>query len=73
MLDSVDGLTGLPIPLPAGTYKLVATGNAVRDASLEVSLSFVGQASSAPEPEAITMLAVGLGTMAMVLRRRRAG
>jgi hypothetical protein len=73
LLDSVDSLTRLPIPLPAGTYKVVATGTAVRDVSFDVSLGFVGQVSSAPEPEAVIMLAMGLATLALVSRRRRPG
>jgi hypothetical protein len=72
-LDSVDSVTGLPLPLPAGTYKLVATGVAVRDVSFDVSLSFIGDpgARVVSEPETIFVLIPGLATVAFALRRKR--
>lgn len=53
--------------LGPGTYTLVATGNAVRDASLDISLSF---AAPIPEPATYGMLLAGLGVVAMLARRR---
>lgn len=47
-----------------GTYTLKATGNAVRDASLDVAISFV------PEPSTYGMLLAGLGVVALLARRR---
>ena len=73
VLDSVDSVSGLAVPLPAGTYKLVAVGNAIRDVSFDITLRFDGLASPAPEPGIIAMLAAGLGAMAWVLKRRRTG
>ena len=54
--------------LGPGTYTLVATGNAVRDASLDISLSFT---PAIPEPATYGMLLGGLGVLAFVARRRR--
>lgn len=54
--------------LGPGVYTLVATGNAVRDASLDISLSFT---PAIPEPATWGMLIGGLGVLAMVARRRR--
>jgi PEP-CTERM motif len=54
--------------LGPGTYTLVATGNAVRDASLDISLSFV---TAVPEPATWGMLLGGLGMLAAAARRRR--
>ncbi|GGX86161.1 PEP-CTERM sorting domain-containing protein [Massilia dura] len=54
--------------LGPGTYTLVATGNAVRDASLDISLSF---APPVPEPATYAMLLGGFGVLAMLARRRR--
>lgn len=53
--------------LGPGTYTLLATGNAVRDASLDISLSFT---APIPEPAAYGMLLAGLGIVAMLARRR---
>lgn len=54
--------------LGPGTYTLVATGNAVRDASLDISLSFT---TPIPEPATYAMLIGGFGVLAMLARRRR--
>jgi hypothetical protein len=54
--------------LGPGTYTLVATGSAVRDASLDISLSVT---SPVPEPDAYGMLLAGFGVLAMLARRRR--
>jgi hypothetical protein len=54
--------------LNPGTYTLVATGNVVRDASLDISLSFT---TPVPEPAAYGMLLSGLGALAMLARQRR--
>ncbi|TWI69237.1 putative secreted protein [Pseudoduganella lurida] len=54
--------------LGPGTYTLVATGNAVRDGAIDISLSFT---SPIPEPATYGMLAGGLGVLALVARRRR--
>lgn len=53
--------------LGPGTYTLVATGNVVRDGSLDISLSFT---SPVPEPAAWGMLLAGLGAVALRVRRR---
>jgi hypothetical protein len=58
-------------PLAPGTYKLVATGGAVRDVSFDISLSFVRDPSFVPEPETVIMLITGLGAVAFAVRRRR--
>ncbi|MBB3219860.1 FxDxF family PEP-CTERM protein [Pseudoduganella umbonata] len=54
--------------LGPGTYTLIATGNAARDASLDISLSFT---QPVPEPATYGMLIGGLGVLAMLARRRR--
>jgi len=54
--------------LTQGVYTVVATGNAVRDASLDISLSFI---SPAPEPATYGMLLGGLGVLGALARRRR--
>ncbi|WBR99968.1 FxDxF family PEP-CTERM protein [Pseudoduganella sp. SL102] len=54
--------------LGPGIYTLVATGNAVRDASLDISLSFT---PAVPEPATYGMLIGGFGVLAMLARRRR--
>lgn len=47
-----------------GTYTLVATGTAVRDAALDISISVV------PEPETYMLFMAGLGIVALWARRR---
>lgn len=54
--------------LGPGTYTLIATGNAVRDASLDISLSFT---QAVPEPATYGMMMGGLAVLAMLARRRR--
>jgi hypothetical protein len=55
--------------LSPGDYTLVATGTAVRDASLNVSLSFVPTA--VPEPQTWALLVTGLVFVARAVRSRR--
>lgn len=50
-----------------GTYKMVATGTAVRDASLDVTLSFIGVV---PEPQTYALMLAGLVMLASLRRRR---
>ena len=64
-LSTFDGLIG------PGTYKLVATGTAVRDASLDVSLSFTGTPTPVPEPETYALLLAGLGLLRLATTRRK--
>ena len=47
-----------------GTYRLVATGNGIRDSVLDVSMSFV------PEPGTYMLLLAGIGVIAFMARRR---
>jgi hypothetical protein len=55
--------------LAPGDYTLVATGTAVRDASLNVSLSFVP--APVPEPQTWALLAAGLVFVSRAVRSRR--
>lgn len=57
--SAFDGLIG------PGSYTLVATGNAVRDASLDISISLV------PEPESYMLFMAGLGIVALWAQRRK--
>lgn len=54
-------------PLTAGTYTLRATGTAVRDASLDVNVSFV------PEPSTYGLMLAGIGVVGLLARRRKIG
>jgi hypothetical protein len=54
--------------LGQGQYTLVATGNAVRDASLDISLSFL---PPVPEPATYGMWLGGLALVAAMASRRR--
>ena len=51
--------------LDPGTYRLVVTGNAVRDSVLDVAITF------APEPGTATLLLSGLALAGFVARERR--
>ena len=53
--------------ITAGTYRLVATGTAVRDTVFNISVSAV------PEPGAYSLLLAGLGVVGLLARRRRLG
>lgn len=66
-LSTFNGLIG------PGTYKLVATGTAVRDASLDVSLSFTGTSVPVPvpEPETYALLLTGLGLLRLATTRKK--
>jgi hypothetical protein len=75
--DTFNGVTGgfalstlrdFPL-LPGGTYKLVATGNAIRDTVLDISVNF----AAVPEPATLTMLLGGLAVVGFALVRRRIG
>lgn len=48
-----------------GTYRMVATGTAVRDAVLDVSISMI------PEPSTYALLLAGLGIVTFLARRTR--
>lgn len=50
-----------------GTYTLKVTGNAVRDASLDVAVSFV------PEPGTYGLMLAGLGVVGLLASRKRIG
>lgn len=60
-ISSLNGAIG------PGTYHLVATGTAVRDAVLDLSISAV------PEPGPYALLLAGLGVVGLLSRRRRIG
>ena len=59
---AVSALNG---PIGPGTYRLVATGTAVRDTVLDVSITAV------PEPGVYSLLLAGLGVVCLRARRRR--
>jgi hypothetical protein len=61
---SVFDLTGIG----PGTYTVVATGNGVRDSSLDISLTFAG---AIPEPTAIAMMIAGLFAVGALSQRKR--
>lgn len=54
-----------------GTYRLVATGTAIRAAVLDVSLDF-GPVAAVPESQTSALLLAGLGVMGLIARRRLA-
>lgn len=58
-ISSLNGAIG------PGTYRLVVTGTAVRDAVLDLSVSAV------PEPRTAGLLLAGLGVVGLLARRRR--
>lgn len=61
-------------PLAPGTYTLVATGRALRDASFNLSLSFGGAAAPVPESGTGAMMLGGLALLAgMAPLQRRIG
>ncbi|MEO6281351.1 FxDxF family PEP-CTERM protein [Roseateles sp.] len=60
-------MSSLNGPVGAGTYRMVATGTAVRDAVLNISVSAV------PEPGVYAMLLAGLGVVGLRARRRYLG
>jgi hypothetical protein len=59
-------MSSLAGAIGAGTYRLVATGNAVRDTVFNVSVSAV------PEPQTYALLLAGLGVVGWLARQRRA-
>lgn len=61
-------VSNLASAIGPGTYKMVATGNAVRDASLDVTLSFI---TAVPEARTYSMMLAGLGLFALLRVRRR--
>ena len=54
--------------LGPGTYTLVATGNGVRDSSLDIALTL-----AVPEPQTYAMLLAGLGLLGFAAWRRASG
>lgn len=70
--DSIAGTLGgfavssLEGAIGPGTYRMVATGTAVRDAVLDVSISMI------PEPGTYGLMMVGMGVVGWLARRRRA-
>lgn len=54
--------------LAAGTYTLVASGNGIRDSSLDISLTL-----AVPEPETYALLLAGIGAVGFAARRRKQG
>ena len=57
--------------LGPGTYKIRATGTGVRDASLNIALTFGGTpTTSVPEPSGIALTLTALGAAALGVRRR---
>jgi hypothetical protein len=51
-----------------GTYRIVATGTAEREASLDATLSFV---NVVPEPQTLMLMFAGLGVIGYIAARRR--
>ena len=51
-----------------GSYRMVATGNGIRDSSLDITLSFV---QTVPLPAAAWLLLSGVGALGAFARRRK--
>lgn len=60
--------SGFSGTLTQGVYTVVATGNALRDASLDISFAFT---APVPEPATCGMLLGGLAVLGALARRRR--
>ena len=58
------GVSSFASAITPGTYRLVATGNGIRDSVLDVSVSFV------PEPETYLLMLAGIGMIGFMARRR---
>lgn len=59
-------VSSLEGPIGPGTYTMVATGTAVRDAVLDVSISML-----VPEPGTYGLMLAGVGVVGLLARRRK--